>query len=238
MKKVVIMLAAAAAMLSFYSCKKVIGEGPVQTENRAINNFTGIVANFDGTIYFTQSPSYKVEIKAQRNIIDIIETYKIGNELIVKFRNNLNVSTRKDIIVNISAPSVESLHLSGSGNIFMQGNFTAPQFNTGVSGSGSISADNLQIVNKLTAYISGSGSLKAVTGAAKTKDVVVSGSGNIDLSGIIADAVDARVSGSGTVKVNAVQILDATVSGSGTVRYLGNPVITTHISGSGKVVRL
>jgi Putative auto-transporter adhesin, head GIN domain len=238
MKKIVIMLLAAATMLNFYSCKKVVGEGPVQTENRTVNNFTGIAANFDGTIYFTQSPNYKVEIKAQRNIIDIIETYKSGNELIVKFRNNLNVSARTDIIVNISAPSLESLHLIGSGNVFMLGNFTAPQFNTGVSGSGSIAADNLQITNKLTAYISGSGSLKAVTGAAKTKDIGVSGSGNIDLSGIIADTVEARVSGSGTAKVYAVQTLHASISGSGTVRYLGNPVITTHISGSGKVVRL
>jgi hypothetical protein len=238
MKKIIVMLLAAATMLNFYSCKKVIGVGPIETENRSIDNFTGIAANFSGNIYFTQSPGYKVEIKAQRNIIDIIETYKNGSDLVVKFRPHSTVINSKDVIVNISAPSLQHLHFGGSGNVYIQGNFTAPQFTTSVSGSGNLTADNLQITNTLNAYVSGSGGLKALTGMAKSGSVNLSGSGNIDLAGVVTDAVKASISGSGTVKVNVVQLLDATVSGSGTVRYSGNPVITTRISGSGKVVRL
>jgi hypothetical protein len=232
------MLLAAATMINFYSCKKVVGIGPIETESRSIDNFTGITANFSGNIYFTQSLGYKVEIKAQRNIIDIIETYKNGSDLVVKFRPHSNVINSKDVIVNISAPSLQHLHFGGSGNVYIQGDFRAPQFTTSVSGSGNLTADSLQITNTLNVHVSGSGNFKAFTGMAKLGDVHVSGSGNIDLVGVVTDAIKASVSGSGTVKVKAVQLLDATVSGSGTVRYSGNPVITTRISGSGKVVRL
>jgi hypothetical protein len=238
MKKIIIMLLAAATMLNFLSCKKVIGEGPIQTQNRSIDNFNGIVANIDGNIYFTQSPNYKVEINAQRNIIDIIETYKSGNELIIKFRNNLFVGRRTDIIVNISAPSLESFHLNGSGNAYVVGNFTAQQFNTSVSGSGNLTTDNLQITNTLAAHISGSGNIKGLTGFTKTADITVSGSSNIDLLGVKANNVGAGISGSGNVKVHAVLTLDASISGSGKVYYWGNPAISTHISGSGKVERI
>jgi Putative auto-transporter adhesin, head GIN domain len=238
MKKILIMLLAAATMLNFYSCKKVVGEGPMQTENRSIDNFNSVTANIDGNIYFTQSPNYKVEIKAQRNIIDIIETYKSGNGLIIKFRNNLYAGRRTDIVINISAPSLESFHLNGPGDAYVTGNFTAQQFNTNVSGSGNLTADNLQIANTLTAQVSGSGNIRGVTGFAKTTKITVSGSGNIDFTGLKADNVEARISGSGNTKVYAVQTLDASISGSGIVYYSGNPSISTRISGSGKVIKM
>jgi Putative auto-transporter adhesin, head GIN domain len=238
MKKIITMLLAAATMLNFSSCKKVRGEGPVETENRAINNFSGICTNIEGKVYFTQSPNYKVEIKAQRNIIDIIEAYKSGNDLILRFKNSIYVSKSTDIVISISAPALENLQLSGSGNVYMQGNFTAPHFSMAVSGSGNLFADNLQISNTLTAKVSGSGNIKVVNGQTKKNDVSISGSGDIDLLGLKADDAVIRVSGSGNTKIYASQTLNATISGSGKVYYSGNPVITTHISGSGKVVRI
>ncbi len=238
MKKIIIMLLAAAIMLHFSSCKKVTGEGPVETENRAINNFSGIYTNIEGKVYFTQFPSYKVEIKAQRNIIDIIETYKSGNDLILRFKKNVYVSNSTDIVINISAPALENLQLSGFGNVYMQGNFTAPNFSTGVSGSGNLSADNLQITNTLTAKVNGSGNIKVVNGQAKKDDVSISGSADIDLLGVKADEAVIKISGSGNTKVYAVQTLNASISGSGKVYYLGNPSISTQISGSGKVVKM
>lgn len=238
MKKIIVMLTVAFAMLSSSSCKKVVGEGPVQTEDRVVTNFSGLTTSIAGKINFTQAPNYKVQIQAQQNILNIIETYKTGNELILKFKNNVNVSSHSDITVNISAPSLESVQLSGAANVNVTGDFVSTNFNAGVSGSGNLTIDSLKIATAITARVSGSGNIKVFRGIAKTENVLVSGSGNIDLFAIIAERAEAKISGSGNAKLHATQTLDATISGSGNVYYFGNPTVITHISGSGKVVRM
>jgi Putative auto-transporter adhesin, head GIN domain len=238
MKKLSIMFLAAAAMCSFSSCKKVVGEGPIETENRSINNFSGISSNIGCTVFFTQAPEFKVELNAQRNILNLIETYKNGNDLILKFKNNVNISNHAEIKININAPSLESIRLNGSGNVKVSGNFEANQFNTTISGSGNLVIDDLKITNGLTANISGSGSFSVLAGKANSENVKVSGSGFIDLSAVRTTTANVIISGSGIAKVNVTQKLDATISGSGNIYYYGDPILNAHISGSGRVVRL
>ncbi len=237
MKKSIIMLAAAASIFCLSSCRKVVGEGPVETEERALNNFSGLSVSISGKINFIQAPVYKVQIKAQRNILDVMETYKVGNELIIKFSNNVNVRAHSDITLNISAPSLESLNLSGSAKVTVAGVFSVPNFNAVVSGSGDLIMDSVKVTDKFSAGVSGSGSLKITGGLAKTTNAWVSGSGNVDFEAVKADTAIAKVSGSGSVSMFASQTLDATISGSGNVYYWGNPLVNTHISGSGKVIK-
>jgi hypothetical protein len=237
MKKVTIMLLAAATMLSCSSCRKVTGEGPVETENRSLISFSGISSNIGCNINFSQAPAYKIEIRAQRNIINLLETYKSGNDLILKFKNKVSIKNYTDITINISSPTLENLLLSGSGNVHVTGNFEATRFNTQISGSGNLSIDHLQVAETLTSGISGSGNIRVMAGMSKAANMVVSGSGSIDLSGVSTNAAIVKIAGSGTAKVNATQALDATIAGSGNIYYFNNPQVNVHISGSGKVVR-
>ena len=238
MKSLSIMLLGAATLCAFSSCEKIAGEGPVETESRSVNNFSGIATNIDCIVYFKQSPEFNVEISAQRNMLNLIETYNSGNDLILKFKNGVKVGHHTDISVYISAPSVENLQLNGSGDVHFKGDFTGNQFNAALSGSGNLIIDHLQIKDALTASVSSSGNVRVLAGTVNTESVKISGSGNVDLLAVKATAALAKINGSGTLKVNVTQKLDVTVSGSGNVFYYGNPVINSHISGSGRVVRL
>jgi hypothetical protein len=238
MKKIIIMLAVAVNSLTFYSCKKVNGERALQTEDRAINNFSGLTTSISGKIYFTQGANYQVQVTAQQNILDVIETYKIGSELIIKFRNNVNVQGHSDITVNITAPLLNNLHLSGAAHVNVKGNFIANDFDATVSSSGNFTIDHLEVASTLSTSVSGSGSIKLLSGKANESKADVSGSGAIDLSVLRASHAAAKISGSGSVRMNVAQTLDAAISGSGNVYYWGNPSVSTHISGSGKVIKM
>lgn len=238
MKKTILIATAVISTFLFSSCRKVTGEGPLEISNRAVNNFSSLSVGISGTIYFTQAAQHSVKIEAQRNILDVIETYTVGNELIIKFRNNVNVRSHDKITVWISAPSLNGLHLSGAATMNVTGDLTSSNFNTAVSGSGSLTIDSLKITDKLTTAVSGSGSLKILSGFCKTENVSVSGSGSNDLRGIKTERADVHISGSGSARVFPSQVLDAHISGSGNIYYLGNPVIYTHISGSGGVIRM
>lgn len=235
MKKAIIMLAAATALFMFPSCEKVVGEGPVQTENRPISGFTGVSASISGKINYKIDPVFKVEITAQRNILDVIETSLTNGHLLIKVKNGVNIKSNENIVVNISAPTADYLHLSGSGDLTATGNIVTQNLDMSISGSGNMDVASIAVADKLKAVISGSGNMNIQTGTAKNEELRISGSGKMILDGVAAEKAVTTISGSGDMQVKLSQSLDATISGSGSVYYRGTPLVSTQVSGSGRV---
>lgn len=224
-------------LLFFASCSKetVWGEGPMVTETRAIVDFRGVSTAVPGQVNFTIDPVFKVEVTAQRNILQVLRTRVDNGVLEIDFPNDVRVRDHEDIVVNISGPTADYLRLSGVGDIHVSGTIVANRLDMGVSGTGTISVPQVTITDKIVANISGSGSIDVAGGSAKNEDLRISGSGNMDLSDVAAERGVIHISGSGDMKVNLSQHLDAHISGSGNVWYRGNPTIETHVSGSGTV---
>ena len=229
------MLAAAAALITSSSCKKVIGEGDLQTETRNITDFSGVSASIGGKIYYKIDPVYKVEIIAQRNILDVIQATKSNGHLILKIKDGVRVKSNEEITVNISAPTADYLHLSGTGDLAVIGNINTLNLDMDISGTGNITVQSATVTDKINANISGTGDITIQSGVAKNEDLRISGSGKLFIDGVIAEKATTTISGSGDMQVNLSQALDATISGSGSVYYRGHPLISTSISGSGKV---
>lgn len=235
MKKLFFMLAAAAALLTSSSCKKVVGEGDLQTETRSVTGFSGVSVSIGGKIYYRIAPEYKVEITAQRNILDVIQATKINGHLLLKVKDGVRIKSNEEITVNISAPTADYLHLSGTGDLAVIGDIISAGLDIGISGTGNISVQSAKITDKIDADISGSGDINVQSGVAKNEDLRISGSGKLFMDGVVAEKATTHISGSGDMQVNLSQTLDATISGSGSVYYRGNPLISTSISGSGRV---
>ena len=134
----------------------------------------------------------------------------------------------------MAAPQVNSLHMSGSGNLYINGPFTPGSLDLDISGSGDMNITELNTAY-LDAAISGSGNIRISRGSATEEKLKISGSGNMNLENIMAARVT-TTSGSGDTKVTAAETLDVTISGSGSVYYNGSPRINASISGSGKVM--
>ena len=237
MKQISLVLLTTLAFLPFQSCRKVVGHGPVITETRTVANFTSVAFGVPGVMYYTQDTVFGIEIQAQENIVREIETYLVGNELKVRVHDHVRLRTHEDIRVNVRAPALGALSLSGSGNIKVIQPYRPANTRLVVSGSGTISVNQLETTN-IDATVSGSGHLIVFDGVAKHIDGDISGSGRIDLIGVPAKTARTRITGSGSVKLNVSDELNSNISGSGTVFYKGNPVINSRVTGSGRVVRL
>lgn len=237
MKRIYLMLMIGTAFISLNSCKKVTGDGPVITETRSVSNFSEIEFEVPGDIIFIDAPEREVTISAQRNIINVIETYVSGNELKVKVRDNTNIGSSKGITITVKGPNVRSLKLSGSGNLSVPGTFAADDARLRIAGSGTMMVSRVEAL-KLEVTISGSGNIDVLEGSANDVDLNISGSGNLDLVGLAAKKASTQTSGSGTMKVNVTDELEVRISGSGDVYYLGSPTMDVDISGSGKIRKL
>jgi hypothetical protein len=116
--------------------------------------------------------------------------------------------------VEIGAPTLEALTLSGSGNIVV-GGLEAESLSVSLPGSGTVT---------------GSGTTTRLA-------VTVNGSGNVQFRELVANDVQAAVGGSGNLAITATGSLHASVSGSGAILYSGNPqAVTKSVTGSGAIV--
>ena len=236
MKKFLVLVVLAAGILIFPSCEKVVGEGPLVTQTRTVGNFSGVSSEMSGKVNFTIAPEYKVEITAQQNILDVLNTNVVNGVLHIDFKDNVRVRQHEDLLINITAPYADYFRLSGSGNMNVQGDVAANNLKVTLSGSGDIAVQNAVIADKIDTDISGSGNISIANGSAANENVDISGSGKVEMAGVDAQNAVTHTSGSGDVRLALSKNLDAHITGSGSVYYHGNPIISTHISGSGRVI--
>jgi len=237
MKTIKFALFALLIAASFTSCQKINGKGEVIRTSRDLTGYNGIEMAFDATVYYTQGDYYSLEIEAQENLIEYIETTVKGNDLVIREENGVNFGKHDPIRIYITAPDIISLDISGSGTINVNQGWTGNDLSTTISGSGTINIPNLQC-NRISSDISGSGNIEINGGSCNYEDFTISGSGSIDMRMVECDTSYSGISGSGDIYANIRKLLDATISGSGNIYYYGTPAINTHISGSGNIQQL
>ena len=137
------------------------------------------------------------------------------------------------VAITVPVEQIDAVKLAGSGSIVSETTLQSSNFETTLSGSGTL---ELQVETKsLSSQISGSGKT-VLSGSTGEYEVQISGSGDVKAFDLKAEDVKASISGSAKIKVNANTSITARISGSGDVRYIGNATkIDSKVSGSGSV---
>ncbi len=238
MKKIIGFLILISFMAGFSSCEKVKGKGDVVSQTRNITGFTGISLAIDATVYFSPDSNFYLEVIAQQNMLDILETViSSNNTLIIKYKDGVVIGNHEPIKIFVAGPAIQSLTISGAGDILVDTPWLNSYMTVSISGSGNVTISELD-ANELQVNISGAGNVQATTGSVNYQELKISGSGNVELVGVESDTTFVHISGAGNVTAWVTKLLDVTISGSGNVSYKGDPVINTHISGSGSVIKL
>ncbi|MTI30141.1 head GIN domain-containing protein [Xanthovirga aplysinae] len=217
-----------------YYYDSISGEGEVVKKELQLEAFNGIKLSLPADVYLTKGNVQKVEVEAQENIIDYIQTEVSDQSWKIRFPEGTSARDFKKIRIYITVPEVRKATISGSGKILGQTSFEgADQLDLRISGSGYIRMEQ-ENTGLVKASISGSGKIE-LFGTAQSLDFRSSGSG--DLLAYELDTEDASISmsGSGKGEVTASKNLKVSISGSGRVRYQGSPRVSTSVSGSGSV---
>jgi hypothetical protein len=179
---------------------------------RHVAPFTGVTLAGANLVTVRVGGPQEVVVRGDDNLVGRITTDVSGGKLVIDNRGSFR--TRSPMSVDVTVPSLGSLALAGSGQIFVEG-VKAPRF---------------------AVTLPGCGKLK-VSGTTGRLDAQLGGSGQLQLGELTSRDARVAVGGSGTILVNATRSLDASVTGSGVVAYFGGPAsVTTHVTGSGTVV--
>ena len=215
--------------------KRIKGNGNTITQTRQTANYDKVSVSGSFDVQLVRGEEGEITLKGEENLLEHIEVYVKNNVLILKVKDNINLSSSWNKTITIEVPVIEitGVKLSGSGDISTQTTLKSTDFNAAVSGSGDISlaieATNLYV------QISGSGDIN-LSGSADDLTVKVSGSGDVNAYDVAAQDATVTVSGSADVTLTVKGTLNAKVSGSGDIQYKGNPKkVVSKVSGSGDV---
>jgi hypothetical protein len=224
------------AIVLFISCdyrETVRGNGNTTTESRTVGSFKGVQLRGSMNVHLINGADRAVIIEGEENILPYVETYVNDGKLIVKYRDDININTREDVVVTVTTPELDEIAVTGSGDITGENKFSGnDEIKVEVTGSGNIKIE--LDAPAVEASITGSGDID-LSGNTKNIKCSTTGSGEIDATELKAENASVSTLGSGSIRVFASVKLDATINGSGDIGYKGGGSVSSKINGSGSV---
>ena len=242
MKKILSILCVALLLTTSFSAiakTEITISSSKRVDDRDVRNFNGVAAGGPINVVITLGNTESCRLEGDADALETLVTEVKGNVLIIRPQNSWKSWERKyenkKITAYVTAKSIKSLTMSGSGSMVVNGAVNSKDLSATLSGSGSIKAT--ADVDNFTGVISGSGNV-TLTGKADDASITLSGSGTFAGRGFSVNDLSTQVSGSGTVNIKADRKIDAVISGSGNVNYSGNASVDKTVVGSGKVRKI
>lgn len=215
----------------------VTGRGEVVKETRFVESIHKVQLNGSADIILIPTSDLsetEIEISAQDEIIEVLETEVIGDKLVIDYKQNC-IKTKKDVLLRIKTAQLSELKINGSVDVESEGSFSGDKLKFIVNGSGDIDFD--LDYNRTEVDIDGSGDVE-LNGKSSNLNIDVEGSGNVDAKELQSQDCDVHIQGSGDVKVHANKSLKIRIEGSGNVGYRGTASPEISIDGSGDAYKL
>ena len=188
MKKINILLLGTVALFLGSCCEEdfnfdnnhhIRGHGIIKTKNISVGDFSKIELENVANVYITTDESVSVEITAYENILNYLEAKVTDGELELKTRDHYEVSSDKEIRVDITMPEINKVTLNGVGDFFING----PEqeiLNIDLNGVGNVNAFELPVYQG-DVDINGTGNVKMQ--AKESLNVDINGIGNVHYQG-------------------------------------------------------
>jgi len=249
---IVLSLTAGACTIDLPLGNVVVGSEDIVSEARDVSGFDRVSVSGGGKMTITQGDEESLVIETDDNIIDLIETYVSGDELVIQKKREYQstmlrpsrsisytlvvkdltaLSTSGGMNTDISELETSGLALStsGGGSITIE-SFSGTSLEVDSSGGVRVTVDDLS-VKRLDVSKSGGGSFTISAGTANDQWIEMSGGGKYRAGDLQSQVVDINSSGGGDFIVWAEDVLDVEMSGGGEVEYYGNPAVNTSLSG-------
>ncbi|PZX51339.1 head GIN domain-containing protein [Algoriphagus chordae] len=205
-----------------------------QTETRTPGKFTGVNSEGSWDVIITLGDRDEVKLVSKGFDLDEVITEIEDGNLTIELDDS---DDNANFTAYVTVRNLESLGLSGSGNMIIRSDISAREFSIGLAGSGNIELEMLT-TGDLNVGMAGSGYVSIASGSASDVNIGQAGSGDFKAIDLMAKDVKIGKTGSGDTHIGVEGELTVGSLGSGSVYYNGEPTdITNGSFGSGKVVR-
>lgn len=213
-------------------------EGITLTDTREVAPFRAINSRIPCNVYYSQSETQEVRVETTEEFAEKVLTEVNDGTLDIRLKEGKYHHLILRVVV--SSPEIESMKVSGSGNLIHEGVLQVKgDLDLRTSGSGVLRTGDI-VCDEFTGKTSGSGSVRTGRITCTSFSGTTSGSGSLRVEALSTkgDAY-AHVSGSGGVYLNEVEVdgdMTLSTSGSGSIKVDGKcRNVTASTSGSGSI---
>lgn len=222
-----------AFLNSCYFPGSIKGNGNVVEETRDLDEFSKISVSRGMNVYISQGTTAKVVVKADENLLKVIDTYVDDGTLKVTALKGIRNATSNKVYVTVT--DLEYIKSTSGSNIFSEDSLKIKNLEIkSTAGSNirlSIDADGLNIS-------AAAGSNISLDGKAKSVNMKASSGSNIKAGELQTEKCDAKVSSGANIWIKVQNELNAKSSSGGNLFYSGepNPLRITKSSG-GNIIK-
>jgi hypothetical protein len=199
----------------------------------ATKSFETVEALGPDNIVFVTGDAFTIKAEGNAKAVATLR-YNIEGDAIVigREKGSWFGEEGKSVTVTITAPTLSSASLAGSGD-FTADRMTGDDVEVTIAGSGSLNVAKVD-AKKLETKIAGSGNA-VISGNVERADFSVLGSGSVNAQKLTTIDADISIAGSGDVRLNATGKVKAKVAGSGDVNVTGGAACDSKSMGSGSI---
>ncbi len=215
----IIALLAITIMVASCGISGIRGDGNVTTTKRNLgSDFTEIDASNGIEVEITQSSNASVEVVADENLQEHIQTSVSDGVLKITSDKNIAKSSSQKVIVRM--PKLDNVQASSAASVNGKSVFRSSRFQCGASSAGEIT---IEIETEEFVGKASSGGEINVSGKAIALNVTTSSGGNIDAQKTLSNTIVASASSGGSIEVTPLVDLNASASSGGDISYFGEP---------------
>ncbi len=218
-KLTVLLLFNVTVISCFDGLTGVKGNGNVITENRDLtSNFNEITVKQGINLVITQGNSTELTVEADENIIELLITEVVDNNLKIYFKENVNRADAKNVYLTtdkISKISTSSGALVKSENKLQTNNLELH--------SSSGSSIKLDISSNDVQSSTSSGANMKIIGQSKSFYGKASSGSSINAEQLESIDADVKVSSGANIQIYVSEELTAKASSGGSINYKGSP---------------
>lgn len=181
------------------AAEKNVDNSEISEELRPIGNFKEITMSTVADIYFYQEKgSPTLTIKGEKEMVDLIKTSTENGVLkIYTTEKDFNNNGKKRVKIELSAPSVEKISVTGVGDVYMENPVSLDNLHLRLSGVGNMYIKKLSC-NELSVSLSGVGNID-LAGKCKYANLKMQGVGHIDCRRLTGQTTS-KATGVGSIK--------------------------------------
>lgn len=211
----------------------VRGDGHVVSKSRKISDdFVRINASRGLDVYITKSKRISLEVEADENLHELIETEVRNGTLYITASKNIYSASAKKI--HLSVNNINGINVNSGAEVYSENTISTDKLVINTS-SGAHAKMDLR-VGELTCE-SSSGSEIKIAGETNYLHASSSSGSDIDAYNLVAKSCKAQASSGSGIHVNVTESIDANASSGGNIRYKGNPEEVSERDNSGGTIR-
>lgn len=193
-------------------------------ETRSVSSFSEIEVFSAIDVIYTVGNKTTVSVTAPQSIMPYVRTEVKGKTLRCYIKNEgvNNVDNDRKVVMNITAPALDSFEISGASSVTVTNDLTGThELEIDITGAGNMKAGDVK-TSKLEIELSGAANLDIKSATASKTDIDLSGAANMEIGNIATNNMEFESSGAAKSGISGkAQYCSIDVSGASSTNLSG-----------------